>query len=212
MIARARRLAVVLAALVTTRAGAQGVETSALDRLSPAARAAVVHLVDSARIAGLPSEAVSAKAAEGVLKGADDARIVAVLRTLVGELGAARDALGPGATSSEIVAAASALHAGVPVAAVRRLAASRPPGRALATPLVVMADLVTRRVPPAEAARAVDGLLRRGAADRDFVALRAAVERDILAGQAPLDATRARSRAIVDREGAPRPPEMGPPE
>ena len=184
-------------------AGGASAQTPApLDRLAPGTRAVVAHLVDSARAAGLPWEAVSAKAAEGALKGAEDARIVAALRTLVAELSSARAALGPAAPASDVVAGASALHAGVPAGELRRLARERDAGahpRALATPLVVLADLVTRRVPPAAAAEAVSALVRRGAADADFAALRAGVERDILAGEAPQAAARARARVILER-------------
>jgi len=214
--ARRRTLAIVcmLAALAAGARAATAQPTTWPERLSGAARATLDAVADSARRAGLPTSPLYAKAAEGVLKGADDARIVQALRTLVGELGAARDALGAGASHAEMVAGASALHAGVPPAAVRRLALARAAAggaHPLATPLVVLADLVTRRVPPAAAASAVDALVRRGAADRDFAALRAGVERDILAGQPPLEAAQARARLFVEKDRT-RPPEVGPPE
>ncbi|MFL5580412.1 MAG: hypothetical protein ACJ8AO_08560 [Gemmatimonadaceae bacterium] len=199
----ARRLlgvAAVAVACAAHDAAAQG--AAPLDRLAPATRATVTRLVDSARAAGLPWEAVGAKAAEGALKGADDARIVAALRTLVAELSAAREALGLGANASDVVAGASALHVGVPADELRRLARERDAGaqpRALATPLVVLADLVTRRVPPSAAAAAVGALVRKGAADADFAALRADVERDILAGEAPQKAAAARARVFLER-------------
>ena len=174
--------------------GAQAVErpmTAAElpSRLAPATRQVIVHLGDSLRAVGLPDAPLYAKAAEGVLKSAADARILVVLRALARELGDARSSLGNTADEAELVAGASALHVGASPAMLRQLrethAGAAGDGTSLATPLVALADLLTRRVPPAAAAAAIDSLVARGAPSDDFAALRAAVERDIDAGRAP---------------------------
>lgn len=158
-------------------------------QLASSTRQAIARLGDSLRAARLPDEPLYAKAAEGVLKGVDDARIVTAVRTLARELGEARASLSAGADDAELVAAASALHMGASPAMIKQLrdthAAAAGDATSLATPLVALADLLTRRVPPSVAAAAIDSLVSRRAPNDDFAALRAAVERDIDAGRAP---------------------------
>jgi hypothetical protein len=170
-------------------------------RLQAPARAAIERLADSLQRAGLPVEPLYAKAAEGVLKGADDTRIVTVVQSLARELGDASAALGATATSAELVAGASALHAGVPSDALRQLRRARDAERlqpgALAVPIVVLADLVTRRVPADVAAQSVAALVSRRAPDAEMASLRSSVEQDIGAGQAPAAALQARTRSLV---------------
>jgi hypothetical protein len=193
-----RQLTSVGAALVVAAAtaGAQRPAPPALTaadlpaQLSPATRQAITRLGDSLRAARLPDEPLYAKAAEGVLKGAEDGRIVAAVRTLARELGEARAALGASAADADIVAAASALHVGATPAMLTQLrethrAAGNAAPSSLATPLIALADLLTRRVPASAAAAAIDSLVARRAPADDFAALRAAVERDIDAGRAP---------------------------
>ena len=191
---RAVMLAALASAVARPTVSAQAVERpmTAADlpsRLAPATRQAIVHLGDSLRTVGLPDAPLYAKAAEGVLKGAADARILVVLRALARELGDARASLGSGADEAELVAGASALHVGASPAMLKQLRETHAgaPGAAtsLATPLVALADLLTRRVPASVAAAAIDSLVARGAPSDDFAALRAGVERDIDAGRAP---------------------------
>ncbi|AHG91956.1 hypothetical protein J421_4419 [Gemmatirosa kalamazoonensis] len=157
-------------------------------RVQPAARAALAALGDSARAVGLPLAPLYDKAAEGVLKGADDARIVAAVRKLVGELGTARGVLGAGASADALVAGAAALRLGVDRDALRRVAeahAAHGGAQPLAVPLGAVADLVSRGAPPDVAVGAVRRLAARGVPAADYVALTAAVDREILAGVAP---------------------------
>jgi len=180
-------------------------------------RAALEALADSARRAGLPAAPLYAKAAEGVLKGADDARIVSAVRTLRRELAAVRAVLGPAASVSELVAGASAVHAGVPAATLHALgeARARAPdaarrARSLAVPFVVAADLVLRGVSPDVAAASMTALLARGAPDAHFSQLWRGVEQDILAGHTPSAAAMARTRALVGTSPVDvRPPDDG---
>lgn len=178
------------------------------DRLGPAARASIERLADSVRTVGLPTQPLYAKAAEGVLKGADDSRIVAAIRTLARELGDARAALGDESNDAELIAGASALHAGAPSATLRRLresGGSRRTKGALAVPLVVLADLASRGIPASVAGASLEALAARNASDDQFTALRAAIERDIEAGRPPVDAANARTRALLGSMDARRP-------
>jgi len=196
-----KRVAVGLLALVATPLVAGAQQQSALpDRLAPATRASIERLADSLHGVGLPAQPLYAKAAEGVLKGADDTRILTATRTLARELGEARAALGEESDEAELIAGASALHAGAPAATLRRLrergGARRAKG-ALAVPLVVLADLASRGIPPAVAGASLEALAARNASDDQFTALRAAIERDIEAGRTPTDAMTARTRALL---------------
>ncbi len=150
-------------------------------RLDERARAAVTAIVDSARAAGLPAAALVNRALEGASKGADDARIVAAVRTLAAELGRARAALGPGAGETDLVAGASALRAGASPAFLARLRTDFP-REPLVMPLAVVADLVARGVPADTAEQSVLALLRSGVREADLVAYRQSVERDIALG------------------------------
>jgi len=135
-----------------------------------------------------------------VLKGADSARIVSAVRKLFDELDSARKTLGPSAPSAELVAAASALHAGVTPAQLAHVAQlGSGPGKPerLVMPLVVLADLVARRVSTDVAVASLETLLARAAPDAEYATLRTAIERDIANGSSPDAAMRARSAAVV---------------
>jgi hypothetical protein len=219
--ARARRASALLALAASLAATALPARSAAAQppaaagwpaRLAAATRAALDAVADSARAGGVPVEPLQAKAQEGVLKGADDGRIVGAVRRLAAELTAARAALGGDASASELVAGASALHAGVPWAALRELAATRAGrrrGGTLAMLLVVAGDLVVRGVPPELAAQTLTTLAARGVGEGELVALRREVDRDIQGGIAPPAATAARARALAlqldERRTAPRP-------
>lgn len=203
------RVALAVAAL-SLRVNAQAVMPN---RLGTDARAAVDRILDSARVAGLPTGPLSDKVLEGTLKGADDQRIVAAVQSLARELGTARTVLGSASNSSLLGTTASALHAGVPVADLRRLI--RPTGDErletgrLTSALVVLVDMVAKHVPTAAAVSAIGDMLLRGAPEKQFVALRSEVEQDILAGRPPetalVDRTRAHLRTLDATPMAPRP-------
>jgi hypothetical protein len=185
--------------------------------LSPGLRAAVDRLADSARAFGVPTEPLYLKAAEGVLKGADDDRVAVVVGRMLTELREARQGLGGDATSAELIAGASVVHAGLDAAALRRVRAARAGARtdnALVMPLVVLADLVARRVTPETATASVIALAERGAPDAEFDDLRSVVEREIRRGQPPDAAARARTAVILQampRPSAPRREPVGRP-
>jgi hypothetical protein len=217
-VTRCAVVATVVALLAVTTAGAQ---TRALpQRLGPDARVAIERVIDSASLAGLPTLPLVDKAAEGVLKGADDQRIVIAVRGLARELGEARDVLGSAADGALLGATASALHAGARADELRQIArpggAAPPDAHTVAAAFVALADLVTKRISPVAATSAVAELLRRRAKDADFTALRGDVDRDIRGGVAPDVALTNRTQARVqvldaiplDRSPVKRPPPL----
>jgi len=199
MTPRVLSLAAVCLASVVVTSGAQSVTLPS--RLAPETRAALERVIDSARTIGLPVAPLADRAAEGVLKGADDQRILIAVRTLARELGEARSILGSTNELAVLTATASALHAGASSTELRRLA--HPPGNApdphtLATAFVTLTDLVAKHISPTAATTAVGELLRRRATDDQFVVLRSEVEQDIRGGVAPEAALTKRIRSHVE--------------
>ncbi|MEO8621725.1 MAG: hypothetical protein ABI625_11720, partial [bacterium] len=146
-----------------------------------------------------PTDPLSDKVLEGLLKGADDARIVSAVQSLFRELSAARSVVGSASDVALLGAAASALHAGVAPADLRRLVrpagGESPEAGLLTSALVVLADIVAKHVPATVAASAIGDLLQHGAPARQFLALRGEVEQDILSGRTPEAAMLGRTRA-----------------
>jgi len=175
------------ATLVALQAATQGPDPR-LQRLDSISRPIVTALVDSARAAALPTEPLVQRALEGTTKRATPDRIVAAVRRLALDLGHARDALGPTASPTELVAAAAALRAGAPPATLTELRRIR--RESLTVPLAVLTDLVGSGVPVDSAAAAVLSLAAQ-ARDADLVEFRRAVERDIALGAPPASATAA---------------------
>jgi hypothetical protein len=175
--------------------------------LSPALRARVDRLADSARTLAVPTDPLYLKAAEGALKGASDDRVSDVVRRLLGELVEARRVLGAEASGAELVAGASVIHARVDPALLRRVrdahreVRSGVSGTSLVMPLVVLADLVARRVSPDVATSAVVALAERGVADQELAKLRSSIEREIGGGLTPDAAARARTTVMLRELG-----------
>jgi hypothetical protein len=197
-------LAGIVVSLASSPAAAQqpSTRTTLPARLGDDARVAIERLVDSVRAVGLPTAPLVDKAGEGVLKGADDRRIVAAVQSLARELGDARAILGSAFNTPLLTAVASALHAGVAPADVRRLvrAPSGAPdadAHSLTIAVVTLVDLVAKRVPPAIAVSSLAELVMRRVPESQYVALRSEVEQDILDGRAPDAAIVARTRAHV---------------
>ncbi len=169
--------------------------------LGSAARSMIVGVMDSARAAGLPTAPLADKAAEGVLKGADDARIVAAVRSLARELREARDILGVARNPALLGTVASAVHAGIPESDLRGLAhpvhGEPPSPEVLESALVTAVDLVAKHVEPTAATASIRALLDRHAPAAQFVELRTEVDQAIRAGQSPAAALDATTRAHV---------------
>ena len=177
-----------------------------LARLNEATRYAVELLLDSARVAGLPTAPLESKALEGISKRADGRRIVVAVRAVFRSLRDARAALGAGATPDELKAASGALQVGITQGELAQLAKGKR-DKPVTVPLVVLADLVTRGVPRDTASQTIFQLWQRGAADDDFLGLWRGVERDIVSGTAPGVALLNRAREIPSRG----PPPAAPP-
>jgi hypothetical protein len=155
------------------------------ERLDPVTSIAVQQLVDSARGLGLPTEPLIQKALEGSTLGAGGERIRLAVAGLLGQLGRAREALGPSASEAELTAGAGALRAGLTVETLQRLQSLRQ-GRPLVVPLSVLTDLVAEGMTAELAARSVFDLVRNGRPDGDFVALRRRVQGELRgAGREP---------------------------
>jgi hypothetical protein len=197
------RVAGLLTLALSSAATAQ--ERDPLVRLSPTVRYAVEVLLDSARLAGLPTQPLESKALEGLSKRQDDRRILFAVRNVFRSLREARLALGSTATEGELTAAASAIRVGVTNAELSQLARSRK-GKLVTVPLVVLVDLVSRGVPRDTASQTIFQLWHRGVADDDFYGLWRGVERDIVSGADPGAALLNRAREIPNR-----PPPVQPP-
>jgi hypothetical protein len=163
----------------------------------------LVAVIDSAQRAGLPAEPLVQKALEGSMKRAAPARISTAVRTLAAELRIARQALGSQATDADLVAAANALHAGVPVEVLRKLRRDRQ-REPLTIALGVMTELIARGVPAAQASSTVLAMVESGAREEALVAFGRDVERDIGMGAPPAVATEIRSGGVMDAAAADR--------
>ena len=176
------------------------------ERLDPVIRDGVQGIIDSSVAAGVPFRPLAAKALEGAAKRAPGDRIVAAVRSLASDLGVARARLGPGADEGSLVAAVGALRAGVHPDFLGELRGARR-AQALAWPLSILADLVSRGVPADTAAGVVLSLARSGANDAAFTAFQQHVVQDIGAGVPPGVAAVARGPEAGAR--GPRPPTVG---
>jgi hypothetical protein len=195
-----RRVVLALAPLLLAALAHADPDPRLKARLDPETAAAVGQIVTQAQANGLPIEPLIDKALEGSSKKAPGPRIVAAVRQYAQALAAAREALGHDSRESEIVVGAGALLAGVPADSLAGLRAALP-GRSLVVPLVVMADLLARRVPAGTASNAILAASRAGVRDADLLMLRARVEEDIRAGTAPGTATMMRGRALLEPGG-----------
>ena len=158
-----------LAATTTQALPAQDARLQA--RLPGEVVAQVQPLVDSASHGGLPTEPLIQKALEGQSKGADGERIVAAVRTLFGQLGQARQALGTSAPEPDIIAGAACLKAGATPAMLSELRRLRPE-QSVAVPLGVLSDLVALGQQVPKAWDAVHSVAAAHGPDAEYLALR----------------------------------------
>ena len=112
-------------------------------RLDKPTMIAVNAIVDSARIAKLPTAPLVDKALEGAAKGSDGQKIIAAVQQLSVRMGSAKRVLGTAATSDEIKAGAGAIDAGVSARDLARLRAAAGK-RPVTMPLAVLSDLIGR--------------------------------------------------------------------
>jgi len=130
-------------------------------------------------------------------------RIVVAVRSLTLEMGNAHRVLGAVATTDELKAAASAVHAGVPAVELGKMKKQSGLRRSLTLPFTVLADIVSRGVPVAAATNAIKSLVGAGAKDKDISDFQRNVSVDIEKGAQPAAAAETRAKGA----GAPTPKE-----
>jgi hypothetical protein len=169
-------------------------------RLDKPTMIAVNAIVDSARIAKLPTAPLVDKALEGAAKGSDGQKIIAAVQQLSVRMGVAKRMLGAAATSDEIKAGAGAIEAGVSARDLARLraAAGQHPVTML---LAVLSDLIGQAVPVPTATNVVVQLARSGVKDPDLAQFQRNVRGDISRGADPGVAATTRARGLVLRTG-----------
>jgi hypothetical protein len=197
------RLARSLGALLVLPLSAQAQDTTTLaGRLDRPTYTAVSAIVDSARVAKLPTRPLFDKALEGAAKGSDGPKIVVAVKQLAVRMSSAKDGLGAKASPDEIRSAASAIEAGVSVrdlARVRSATGKRP----VTMPLAVLTDLIARTVPIPTATDIVLQLSRSSVSDADMSLFQRNVRADIDRGADPTAAATTRARGLVAK-AAPR--------
>lgn len=194
--------AVVAIWLVAPAASAQ--DPRLAQRLDKPTYVAVNAIVDSARMAKLPTAPLVDKALEGAAKGSDGQKIVAAVHQLSLRMAVSRRALGSASSGDEIKAGATALGAGMSEHDLQRLrvAAGK---RQVNMPLAVAVDLIGRDVPVATASSLVIQLARSGVKDADLALFQRNVRADIDRGADPTVAATTRARGLVLRSGGPAP-------
>jgi hypothetical protein len=178
-------------------AHAQHPNTARLEaRLPTTVRGPVVALADSAERAGLPRAPLIDKALEGVSKGANAQRILAAVRVVATNLGAARQALGDKAPADEVTAGAAALRSGV---ASNELVHMRKalPGRTLTVPLSVLSALVVQGISVSDASQVVVAQAKHDNDERLLAVGQDAVRR-LAAGVPPQTVVQAFGASLTD--------------
>jgi len=192
--------ALVALTLVARAAAAQ--DQRLAQRLDKPTYVAVNAIVDSARMAKLPTAPLVDKALEGAAKGSDGQKIVVAVHQLSLRMAASRRALGANSTGDEIKAAATALGAGMSEHDLQRLRVAGGK-RPLTMPLAVAIDLIGRDVPVATASSLVIQLTRSAVKDADLALFQRNVRADIDRGADPTVAATTRARGLVLRSGTP---------
>jgi hypothetical protein len=167
-------------------------------RLDKVTLTAVTAVIDSARVAKLPTAPLVDKALEGAARGSDGGRIVNAVHQLSVRMATSRSILGTSASADEIKSAAAALDAGVDqrdLARVHAACGKRP----VTMTLAVLTDLVGRNVPISTATNVVLQLARSGVKDADLAMFQRNVRADIDRGADPSVAATTRARGLVAR-------------
>jgi hypothetical protein len=194
---RVTRFARSFVALCAVPLAAHAQDTATLaGRLDKSTYTAVSAIVDSARIAKLPTRPLFDKALEGVAKGSDGPKIVVAVKQLAARMSSAKEGLGANANSDEIRAAASAIEAGVSVRDLARVR-SAAGKRSVTMPLAVLTDLIARGVPIPTATDIVLQLSRSGVRDTELSLFQRNVRADIDRGADPTAAATTRARGLV---------------
>ena len=191
--------ALLLVAALSSVGAQQTYQPDPLSKFDIQSRRQIQNLIDSARQADLPWNALRLKAIEGANKKYDGKRVLVVLREYYKSLEQSRQALGPLASPEEIETGASVLAARVSSEDLARFRVATP-GRSPMRALVYLADLIDKHnVPREDAIDAFSRLWKDGAADSDFDGLWQLVDQDILGGLNPRSALQNRMRSLPVR-------------
>src|SRR3982751_5139752 len=166
------------------------------NRLDAPTRKALSPIVESEGLPGIPFETPVKKVYQGLAMGAGGSRIVVAVRSLTFEMGNAHRVLGAVATTDELKAAASAVHAGVPAVELGKMKKQSGLRRSLTLPFTVLADIVSRGVPVSAATNAIKSLVGAGAKDKDISEFQRNVSVDIEQGAPPAAAVETRAKAV----------------
>lgn len=199
---RGFRRALAGAGLLVAAATARAQDARLAQRLDKPTYVAVNAIVDSARVAKLPTAPLVDKALEGAAKGSDGQKIVFAVHQLSVRMTSARHVLGATSSPDEIKAAATALDNGVSdrdLARVKSAGGKRP----VTMPLAVLTDLIGRQVPIAMATSLVVQLAKSGIKDPDLALFQRNVRADIDRGADPTVAATTRARGLVARGNPP---------
>lgn len=191
-----------LVGLLAVAATARAQDTRLAQRLDKPTYVAVNAIVDSARVAKLPTAPLVDKALEGAAKGSDGQKIVLAVHQLSVRMTSARHVLGTTSTPDEIKAAATALDNGVSERDLERVK-SAGGKRPVTMPLAVLTDLIGRQVPIATATSLVVQLAKSGVKDPDLALFQRNVRADIDRGADPTVAATTRARGLVARGNPP---------
>jgi hypothetical protein len=184
-------------------------DTRLAARLDKPTYLAVNAIIDSARVAKLPTAPLVDKALEGAAKGSDGAKIILAVHQLSGRMGSAKRVLGATTTAEEIKAAAGAIDVGVSQRDLARLRGASGT-RSVTMPLTVLTDLIGRDVPIATATDLVVQLARSGVKDADLALFQRNVRADIDRGADPTVAATTRARGLVLRSAPAAPAKPSP--
>lgn len=191
-----------LSALVLLGHSASAQDLQLASRLDKPTLIAVSAIIDSARVAKLPTKPLHDKALEGAAKGSDDQKIIVAVRLLSIRMATAKATLSSNAGAEEIKLAAEAIESGVEVRDVARLQAAC--GKRTTTmPLFVLTDLIARDVPVPTATDLILQLARSKVKDGDLVLFQRNVRADIDRGADPTVAATTRARGMVQRTTPP---------
>lgn len=188
----------------TALSAAQGQEERLASRFDGATLDRLRATIATAREHDLPVAPLVDKAMEGATKHAPGPRVEAAVAALYKRLETSHAALAPSPSDADVASGADALAVGVPREALTSIRALRP-GRSVAVPLAVLAQLVSQGVPVARASTMVEDVLRRGATAEQLVALNDKVRSDVAAGlsaEAALDVRMRGLTAVLAPAGA----------
>jgi hypothetical protein len=178
-----------------------------LAKLETKDRMAVELMIDSANMAGLPSNTLRLMALQGIAHRADGRTIVQAVRKQLSFLRTAREVLGQ-VDDQELIAGASVLSAGAKPAQLMMFR-PRKKGRNDLQAFVVWTDFLERKVPSEDAFSAITKLWQDGADDETFYSLWTNVKADISQGLNPGTALQNRIRETPGRpsQSTVKPPE-----